>query len=457
MNSLQEIIEIRLPQWLDELAEILKYKSISSTVDGITGIPQCADKFRNIMEACGIQTKTFSMENGQAYIYGELRSDKPDAKTVLFYGHYDVQPAGNQEDWDSDPFEATVIDGRIVARGVADNKGQSFCWIKAVEVYKELYGSLPVNMKFILEGDEEVGSPNLERFLKEQQELLDCELVVSSDAAMHESGRPTIMLGLKACYDVIFEIRTAVRDVHSMHGATLPNAAWRMVELLKSMRSPEGRILIDGFYDDVLLPTEGQLKLLDTIPDAEEDIKKELGVAGFELGHMSGTRNFNYNTVFEPTCNINSLKAGHLGDGNNNVIPGCARVRLDMRLVPNQTPEKVSHLMRAHLKKHGFDDVKIIEEGTEGIACRAPVEHPFVQATIKGVEKVWNEPAVIWPNLGGSGPASAFWLSMGKHFILIPYAAYDQHEHGPNENFRISDFKRGIEATVELFKEYGKL
>ena len=454
MQDLRKLIDERTPRWLEELFGLLCIPSISSTEEGIEGVPACAELLVREMRRLGIETTVHPTGDGPDILTGELRCPRADAPTVLIYGHYDVQPAGDRSLWRTDPFTPTVQDGRIYCRGVADDKGQFYAHLKAIEAYKAVRGELPVHLKFLFEGEEEVGSRHLRDFVAAHRELLACDVALNSDAAMHESGRPTLVLGLKGSYTPILEVRTANRDVHSMHGATVPSAAWRMIGLLSTLKGEDGKVLIDGFYDDVREPTELELETLGTIPDAEAQIKAELGVEHFVRGRV--TDNFNYNTVFEPTCNINSLRSGHLGAGNNNIVPATARVRLDMRLVPNQTPERIHELFKAHLHKHGYDDVEFLAQGG-GAPLRVPADDPYAKAAAEVLGEVWGEPGVIWPNIGGSGPFALFTELLGAPFLLIPYAAADQCEHAPNENMKIDDFKRGVLASIRLYERFGNL
>lgn len=456
-DNLMETIQRDTSKWLEEMFTLLRCKSIASTEEGIEGTPACRDRLVQLMLEAGIETTTFPIAGNLDIVFGVARSPIPNAKTLTIYGHYDVGPAGDLSLWESDPFEPVVRDGRIVARGVADNKGQTYCWIKAIEVYKKLYGDLPVNVKFILDGEEEFGSMHFENTLREHKAEVLSDFVITSDAAMHISERPTLALGYKGTYAPVIEIRTMNRDVHSQHAASMPNAAWRMVELLSTLRDRDGKILIEGFYDDIIPPTQKQLDTLKTIPDVERELKDTYAVEKFCRGYYSQTDNYYHNMVFEPTCNINSLKSGHLGTGVANIVPGCATVRIDFRLVPNQTGKRVHELLKAHLEKHGFHDAVILGGETANAPYRVPVDNPFVQATIETLDAVWGEPTVVYANLGGSAPAEICADITEAPFVLLPYGAADQKEHAPNENFKISDFQKGVEASVKLIERFGKL
>ena len=444
-------IREHLPSWIDELSVLLRQRSISCLDEGVT---DCAHLLVGMMEKMGIKTTLFDTEYHPPFVYGEILED-PALPTILIYGHYDVQPPGDREAWLSDPFEPTIRDGRIYCRGAGDNKGQFFIHLKAAEMVRTLNGKLPVNLKFIFEGGEEIGSPKLGEFFASHRELLKANFAMNSDASMHESGRPTMLLGVKGCYAPIFEIRTANRDVHSMHGATVPSAAWRMVGLLSTLKGEDGRVLIDGFYDDVRDPYPEELEAVKAIPNAEAQIKADLGLDHFVQGRV--TDNYNYNTVFEPTCNINSLRSGHLGAGNNNIVPATARVRLDMRLVPNQTPQKMHELFKAHLHKHGYDDVEFLSDGGVGMPCRVPLDNPYVLAIQDALRESFGEEPILYPGLGGTGPSHIFLENLGIYRILVPFASSDQNDHGVNENLKISDFENGIRASAAIMHKIGSM
>ena len=457
LTKITACIEAHKHEWLDELAALVKQKSISGTGEGVS---DCAALFVEIMKKAGIDAKVMKLNNQPAppfpFVVGICNSDVENAPTILVYGHYDVKPEGDLSLWKSDPFNPEIRDGRMYGRGVSDNKCQIFEYIKAIQICREVNGSLPCNVKFIFEGSEEIGSPGLSEFLKANRELLKADFCLNSDGAMHESCRPTVKLGTKGMYAPILEVTCANRDVHSMHGPTVPNAAWRMVECLSTLRdSASGKILIDGFYDNVQAPTQEELETLGSMPNDGVVTLKELNLDHFAMGPKGD--DYNYNFVFENSCNINSLISGHTGSGENNIVPHKARCRLDFRLVPNQTPTEIHEKLVAHLHKHGFDDVKIVSAETAVKPVRLSITNPYVRVLVDSLRDAYNQEPIVYPSGGGSGPLKMFTDSVGVDTVILPLCAADQCEHSPNENMKLIDFENGLRATATMMIRLGEM
>lgn len=438
MERIYKYIEAHRQQWVDQVMQLVRQKSVSCTGEGVL---ECAELLRRVLHASGIRSRTID-GFGPPMVFGEIRSKNENAACVLIYGHYDVQPAGDSALWDSDPFLPEERDGRIYGRGVADDKGQFFTYIAAAQALKEVTGDVPVHLKFIFEGEEEVYSPHLKAAVEANKELLACDVMLNADVSYHNSGRPVINLGNKGMYMAELEIRTSDRDVHSMYGASVPSAAWEMVRVLSTIRDGNGKILIDGFYDDVKKPSEMEMKALATIPDAAAEYCRTNGVSALLDG------DYRYNDAFEPTCNINSLKAGHIGAGTNSIVAGSAYARLDIRLVPDQTPERVHELLSAHLKKHGFTHVTLKWFG--GMPLRVPVDHPFIGKISDALRDVWGLEPVIYPSIGAFSPFRVLVDTLEAPFIQVPIGNCDQNEHSNNENLVIDDFMRGIRTAAAI-------
>lgn len=455
IDKINACINKHMTEWLEELAGLVRQRSVSGTGEGVV---DCAELFVKVMRKVGIDANVRSLSREYPpfpFVVGEAKCNNLNAPTILVYGHYDVKPEGDVSLWKSEPFEPEIRDGRMYGRGVSDNKCQIFMYIKAIQICRELYGELPCNVKFIFEGSEEIGSPGLSEFLMENRELLKADFCLNSDGAMHESCRPTVKLGTKGMYAPILEVICANRDVHSMHGPTVPNAAWRMVEVLSSLRDfSTGRILIDGFYDDVQVPTEEEIATLQSMPDDGAVTLRELDLDHFAMGPKGN--DYNYNFVFENSCNINSLVSGHIGPGDNNIAPHKARCRLDFRLVPNQIPLDIHEKLQAHLHKHGFDDVKIISAETAVKPVRLSITNPYVQILIPALRDAYNQEPIVYPSGGGSGPLKMFTDSVGVDTVILPMCAADQCEHSPNENMKLMDFENGIRAASIMMIRLGE-
>ena len=455
MEQINRGIAAKREAWLRELSLLVAQKSVSGTGEGVE---ECAALFVRSLEAAGITARVIYPGDDSGafpFVVGETKDAPENAPTVLVYGHYDTQPEGDLSLWDSPPYEPQIRNGRMYGRGISDNKCQIFFYIKAIELCRELTGSLPCRVKFIFEGSEEIGSPGLHAFLRSHRELLRADICLNSDGAIHESCRPTLKLGTKGMYAPTLSVTCANREVHSMHGPTVPSAAWRMIAFLHSLKElTTGRVLIDGFYDDVLPPTREELATLSSMPNDGETTLRELGLSHFAPGPHGD--DYNYNFVFEPSCNINSLNSGYTGPGENNVVPNKARVRLDFRLVPNQTPEDIHEKLKAHLQAHGFTDFAFENDGIVGRPYRLSVENPYVRVIVDALRESFGAEPIVYPNGGGSGPLKLFAEALDIDILILPLCAADQCEHAPNENMKLSDFDNGIRAAATMLLRLGE-
>ena len=346
----KDYIEKNKQRFLAELFMLLRQPSISARDEGVK---EFAALLAKNLEDLGAKASIIPTP-GQPMVFGEL-TGPPGAPTVLVYGHYDVQPPEPLDAWISPPFEPTIRDGKIFARGASDNKGQFFTYIKAVEALQNIQGGVPIHIKFLFEGEEEVGSPHLPAFAKEHRDLLKADLTLFSDSHIHESGRPLIILGLKGLLYVELRAKGVCSDQHSGRASSLPNPAWELVWVLNTLKDRNNRVLIPGFYDRVRELTTAERKAIDLIPCDETRLLKYYGIDKFAPGRFSD--HYYFNNVTEPTCNISGINSGYTGAGNQNVLPSRAMVKLDFRLVPDQDPDEIFALLTQHLAAHGFDDV----------------------------------------------------------------------------------------------------
>lgn len=442
MKEIFEYIEQHHDAYLEELFTFLRCKSISTRDEGVK---ECAELLAGIMEKSKIKASIYPTDR-HPIVYGERIEDET-LPTMLVYGHYDVQPPEPLGEWESEPFEPTIRDGKIFCRGVSDDKSQLFTHIKAAQAWAEVKGRLPVNIKYLFEGEEEIGSPDLLPFVESHKELLKCDVCFYSDSHYHESGRPQINLGVKGLCYVEITLREAETDLHSMMATCIQNPAWRMVKLLNTMRDAEGNITIDGFYDDVRPLNQLEIDAVSKIPSDNEVLKKQYGVDHFIKGRKSD--NFYYNLIFEPTCNIAGISSGFTGNGSKTVLPREAVVKIDMRLVPGQTPDKIYETLRRHLDNHGFEDAQLKHYGMV-TPSRTPVDHPYVEVAVQALREGFHEEPVIFPGIGGVAPDFVFTGHLGVPSIVIPYAAADQKNHAPNESMVLDGFFKGIRTSAAL-------
>lgn len=452
MEQIYSYIDGNSQRFIDELATFVKQPSISS--QGI-GIEDCANLLTQMMEAVGISYEVLPMggDTNPPLIYGELMSPRA-SKILLIYGHYDVQPPEPLDAWDSPPFEPTIRNGRMYGRGAADNKAQMFAHIKAVEAILKTGGTLPVNLKFMFDPEEEIGSPNLDRFIRTTGDRFHADLGFYSDGPIHPSGRPQICFGNRGMCYIELNHREAGRDVHSGHYAeALPNPNWRMIQFLNGLKDDTGRVTIDGFYDDVLAVTEAEKAVLAEIPFNENAILDDLKVKRLDITDDAG---FWEMTTLAPSLNIAGYASGYGGDGSKTIIPCRTKVKIDMRLVKNQDPKDIFQKFKRHMEKHGFADFRLEMLGSCG-PLRTPLDHPSAPAFVGAARKVYGTEPVIIPSSGGTVPLAFFDDYLNVPLIAIPYGNPDEMNHAPNENMDLDLFIKGIKVSATLFHEIARV
>lgn len=429
-------------KYLDQLFTLLSQPSISAQD---LGVDECAQLLVKMLEASGAEAQIFET-HGHPIIVGEIRN--PGAtRTLLVYGHYDVQPPDPLDLWRSPPFEPVIRDGRIYGRGAADNKGQLFAHIKAAEAILLVRGKTACNVKFLFEGEEEISSPNLGPFILNHKDLLRADACLISDGPKHESGHPTIACGLKGMLYVELRAKGANRDLHSMRAAMIPSPAWRLVHALASLKDGDGRISIEGFYDSVRKPKEEELEVLHQVPPQATVVRKELEIK--EL--IGGDDAYYSNMVFSPTCNIAGIQTGYTGQGVKTVLPCEAFAKIDFRLVPDQNPQDVLRQLEQHLEAQGFADIEVVKH-SDLMPSRTPLNNWFVQLVTKAIRDVTQYEPVIFPNLGGSGPDYLFTGVLGLPSVWLPISPHDSNNHAPNENILVKDFLEGIKLGATIME-----
>lgn len=432
----------------EALETLLRYVAQPSISTRNEGTEQTALLLQEIMETAGIRTQLLQTK-GHPAVYGEI-AGPPGAPTVLFYGHYDVQPPEPLELWSTPPFEPTIRDGRIYGRGVADNKGQHLCHILAVRAWREAAGELPVTVKFLIEGEEETGSPHLAELVRDQRDLLRADLFYTSDGGMHPSGRPAVYFGVRGLLYVEVEIRGANADAHSGNkGNVLPQPAWELVDLLHSMRGSDGRAVFPGFHDDVRSPTPKEQAMLQEMPF---DRRSFLAEHGLDESPISDGADYYRRLTFEPTFNIAGLASGYSGEGTKTIIPARAIAKIDFRLVADQDPDAVFEAFaRAVAEQNPRAEVRRL--------AATPPSHtdpslPVSKMMVSAVRESWDVEPVI-SALGGTLPDYVFTRILNTPSVIIPYANHDEHNHAPDENLRLDCFFSGIRTTLHVLDALG--
>lgn len=443
-------VDSKLDRFLDELFDFLRIPSVSARSEYKEGIEKAAQWLKEKLERLGLEVQIHTTP-GHPVIYGSYCPFR-DQPTVLIYGHYDVQPEDPVELWQTPPFEPSVRDGMIYARGATDDKGQLYTWIKALEVLKDMHGTIPVNVKLILEGEEEIGSPNLSDFLVANREKLSTDVIVISDGSKYSHDTPAITYGLRGLSYLEIEVLGPQMDLHSgVYGGIVRNPINTLVNILSALTDNKGRITVPGFYDDVLPLEPWEREEMQRLALNEDEIKTYLGV-----NSLFGEEEFSVleRKTARPTLDINGIWGGYQREGAKTVIPSRAGAKLSMRLVPNQSHQKIDKLVADFIKKLAPSGVKVSVRPLHGtdpvIIPREIKEIELARVALKkGFEK---EPVFI--REGGSIPVVSTFARVFnmRSILLLGWGNPDDGAHGPNERFAIEDFRRGIK-TAAIFLE----
>jgi len=418
------------------------------------GMEEAADLVASLLSEAGFETQQLVVEGAPAAVYGERRGKSP--FSLLLYNHYDVQPAVPLELWDSPPFEPTVRDGKLYARGVSDNKGEIATRLAAIRALLAVYGELPVTVRWIIEGEEEVGSPHFGALAETYADLLRADGCLWEGGGFDPQGRPSLALGAKGLVYIQLEVQGLGQDAHSGQAASLPSAAWRLVQALATLRDKDGKIVIPGFYDDVLAPTPAQLEALANQTDMEPLMKELYQIDAFVDG-LTGLA-LRERQAFSPTCNIAGLGSGYQEEGIKTVLPARAMCKIDCRLVPNQDPWDIRDKIRAHLDAEGFADVELKTLGGSAPVV-TPIQDPFVQRIIALSRSFQGIEPAISPIIGGTLPLlDDLQKHVGVPGLCAPGNAgyWGSGAHAPNEHVRLEDLPRAVAFNCHMFLGLGE-
>ena len=449
--EVKKYIQENEERFLDELFSLIRIPSISAQSSHKDDIWACAERWKQLLLEAGVDRAEVMPSSGNPLVYAE-KFVSPSAPTVLVYSHYDVMPVEPLELWNSDPFEPVVKDGRIWARGADDDKGQAMIQVKAFE-YVLRNGLLNHNMKFIFEGEEEIGSPSLNAFLAEHKELLKCDVILVSDTSMLGAELPSLTTGLRGLAYWQVEVTGPNRDLHSGHfGGAVANPINVLCEMIAQMTDNDGRITVPGFYDDVEELSKEERDMIASIPFDEEAYKAAIGVADLrgEKGYATLERN-----SCRPSFDVCGIWGGYTGEGAKTVLPSKAYAKISCRLVAHQNHEKISKMFADYFASIAPACVKVDVtpmHGGEGYVC--PITLPAYKAAEMGFEKAFGrKPLAV--RRGGSIPIiSDFEKILGVKTVLMGFGLESDAIHSPNENFRLDIFRKGIEAVVEFHKNY---
>lgn len=450
LQQVDSLLEARREGALEELAQMCAIPSVAAKGEGLE---PCAELVAERMRARGLEARLLPVEGGPPVVFGEAAAEREDAPTILFYNHYDVQPAEPLELWDTPPFTLTRRDGKLFARGADDDKGHVVSRLLALEAIREANGGkYPFHVKFLVEGEEEVGSPHLGPFVEKHADLLSADACIWETGGQDEQGAPWLFCGMRGIAYFELYVKTLAYDAHSgVGGSILPNAAWRLVWALASLKDRNERVLLPGHYDKVRQPGARDLELLDKLPGDEDFLRKEFLLPGGQFlgGSQTTGLEFKRRALFEPTLTLCGLDSGWQGKGAKTVLPSEAKAKMDFRLVPDQDPDEVHHALRSYLDAQGFTDIEINYLGGQRPA-RVDTEHPLVRLAAETAEQAYGKPAAIIPMVGGSGPMWWFTGFLGIP-VTSPGISYPGvRVHAPNENIRVNDFAMGTRHLAYL-------
>jgi acetylornithine deacetylase/succinyl-diaminopimelate desuccinylase-like protein len=454
MNNVIDFINVNRERYLDELKTFLAIPSISALPEHSGDVRRCAEWCVEEMRRIGLQNVRLIDTPGNPVVYGDWLGASG-APTILFYGHYDVQPVDPLNLWHTPPFEATIRDGEIYARGSADDKGQVFMHLKAVEAHLKQNHRLPVNIKFMLEGEEEVGSEHLDDFVRSHKAELSADVVVISDSPMFARGVPSICYGLRGLVYFQIDLRGSSTDLHSgSFGGAVANPAFVLAQMIAQMKDRGGHVKIPNFYDDVKPLQEEERNAWASLPFSEKTYRKDFGIPKVfgETGFTTLER-----TWARPTLEINGLLSGFTGEGAKTVLPAVAMAKISMRLVPDQDPNKIAGLFEAYVKKIAPKTVSVkVTRMQGGKPWMTSFDNNYVQAAGRAIEKGFGR-SPIFTREGGSIPVvSTFQEELGLPSVLFGVGLPDENAHAPNEKLDVTNFHNGIIASAYLYEEIAK-
>jgi acetylornithine deacetylase/succinyl-diaminopimelate desuccinylase-like protein len=451
MNQVVDFINVNRDRYVEELKQYLAIPSISALPQHAADVKRAADWTADSLRGAGLENVRLIDTPGNPVVYGDWLH-APGKPTILYYGHYDVQPVDPLNLWTSPPFEATIRDGEIFARGAADDKGQVFMHVKAVEAFLKNGGQLPLNIKFFIEGEEEVGSTHLDDFIRSHKQDLAADVVVISDSPMFDRGIPSICYGLRGLAYFQIDLRGTKSDLHSgSFGGAVANPAYVLAAVLAQMKDRGGRIKIPGFYDDVRALSEAERAEWKKLPFNETKYRKELGAP--KLFGESG-----YSTLervwARPTFEVNGLLSGFTGEGAKTVLPAIAMAKVSMRLVPDQHPDKIADLFEAYLRKVTPKTVELkLTRMHGGKPWMTEFDNKYVRAAGRAIEQGFGQ-APVFNREGGSIPVvSTFQEELGLPSVLFGIGLPDENAHAPDEKLDLGNFHNGIIASAYLYQE----
>lgn len=448
MENVLEHLQSNQQSALDELFDFLRIPSVSADSAYQPDMQRCAEFVQNSMTAAGLTAEIIPTA-GHPIVYGE-RIEDPSLPTVLVYGHYDVQPPDPLDLWTTPPFEPQIRDGKIFARGATDDKGQLFTHLKSLQAWTQTAGRLPVNVKFLVEGEEEVGSDNLDRFLDENKERLKADVAVISDTSQYGNGIPAITYGLRGIIAAEVRLTGPCKDLHSgIYGGSIANPANAIARMVGSLVDDNGQVQIPGFYDDVIALSKKEKQQFADLPFSEKGFLSETGSAALfgEAGFSTLERRW-----ARPTCDINGIYGGYSGEGPKTIVPSKAAAKITCRLVPGQDPEKIMASLKTWLEERCPSGIQFEFQDFHGCAAFGfDPTSPWISAASEAVEIAFGQPPVFIREGGSIPVVSSFQQILGIDTLLLGWGRNTDNLHSPDEHFYVQDFHNGILASAHLW------
>jgi acetylornithine deacetylase/succinyl-diaminopimelate desuccinylase-like protein len=453
-TTLAPFVEEQRARLLEELFTFLRIPSISTLPENRAQVREAAEFVADSLRASGLENVEVIETEGHPLVYADWLH-APGKPTVLCYGHYDVQPPDPIELWESPPFEPVIRDGNLYARGASDDKGQMYIHVKAVEALMREHGTLPVNLKFLIEGEEEIGGKNVARFVEANPERLKADVALVSDTAMYAPGLPTLCVGLRGLVYTEVKVKGAKRDLHSgLYGGAAPNPVFALAELLSKAKNAEGRIQVPGFYDDVEEPSQIELQSWQRLPfDEKQFLAHEVGSVALT---GEADRSVLERVWSRPTLEVHGIAGGFTGAGAKTVIPAEATAKVSFRLVPNQDPNKIVSAFRGFLTEHCPAGVAVELNVLSGApATMVNPDHPAIRVAADAFTDVFGQ-QTVFVRSGGSIPiVGDFARHLGIPTILMGFGLPDDGLHSPNEKFAVENYFKGIQTVAHFLARYG--
>jgi acetylornithine deacetylase/succinyl-diaminopimelate desuccinylase-like protein len=448
LDDFDRLCDERFDGWVEDLRD---FCAIPCETDQFPDLDRGAQWVEQRLRQAGAVVTVLREEGVPPLVIGELGAGP---RTLIAVQHYDVQPAAPLDLWETPPYDPTIRDGRLFARGVCDDKGELLHRIQAVEALRDATGELPCKVRFIVEGEEESDSAHLATLMSQRPEFFEGHGALIEGGGVDEKGRPGLICGVRGMVYAELSVRTLAFDAHSGGAQLLPNAAWRLIEALTTLRSPGGTITVDGFLDDIVAPTEAELAHLRTLPFEEDEIKRIYGVGQF-VGGLSGFAAQVADT-FQPTCNISGIISGWTDPGVKTITPAEASAKIDLRLIPNQDPARIAERLRAHLDRRGFTDVAMTVHRGEH-PYWTPISDPIVDAAERAHQGVFDEPPLRWFSMGGTAPMHQVCAPHRLPMVSLGAGDAEVRAHAPNESYSLDLMRRAAKVTGRFLREFAAI